>query len=110
MAEEMKFEVTTEEKGGCECRHKHRDAKEERDLINRLNRIEGQVRGVRQMVQDERYCMDILIQVSAIQSALNGFTTRLLSSHIKSCVVQEIKDGNEDQIINELCDTIKKML
>lgn len=95
---------------GEEMKHKHRDPKEERDLINRLNRIEGQVRGVKQMVQDERYCTDILIQVSAIQSALNSFTTRLLSNHIKSCVVQEIKDGNEDEIISELCDTIKKML
>ncbi len=104
MGEEMKLA------DGCECKHKHRDPKEERDLINRLNRIEGQVRGVKQMVQDERYCTDILIQVSAIQSALNSFTTRLLSNHIKSCVVQEIKDGNEDEIISELCDTIKKML
>ena len=110
MTEEMKKEFVKEETGVCECRHKHRDPKEERDLINRLNRIEGQVRGVKQMVQDERYCTDILIQVSAIQSALNGFTTKLLSDHIKTCVVQEIKDGNEEKIIGELCDTIKKML
>ena len=95
---------------GEEMKHKHRDPKEERDLINRLNRIEGQVRGVKQMVQDERYCTDILIQVSEIQSALNSFTTRLLSNHIKSCVVQEIKDGNEENVIAELCVTIKKML
>ena len=66
--------------------------------------------GVKQMIQDERYCTDILIQVSAIQSALNGFTTKLLSNHIKTCVVQEIKDGNEENVIAELCDTIKKML
>ena len=58
----------------CEVRHKHRSAKEEKDLISRLNRIEGQVRGVKAMVQDERYCTDILVQVSAIQSALNGFS------------------------------------
>ena len=58
----------------CEIRHKHRSAKEEKDLISRLNRIEGQVRGVKAMVQDERYCTDILVQVSAIQSALNGFS------------------------------------
>ena len=77
----------------CEIRHKHRSAKEEKDLISRLNRIEGQVRGVKAMVQDERYCTDILVQVSAIQSALNGFSRTLLSSHVKSCVVEEIKNG-----------------
>lgn len=112
MSEEMKYESDLENETVAEgeCRHKHRDAKEERDLINRLNRIEGQVRGLKQMVQDERYCTDILIQVSAIQSALNGFTTKLLSNHIKTCVVQEIKDGNEENVIAELCDTIKKML
>ena len=110
MSEETKNSIDSEEVHRCECRHKRRDPKEERDLINRLNRIEGQVRGIKQMVQDERYCTDILIQVSAIQSALNGFTTKLLSNHIKSCVVQEIKAGNDEQVIDELCDTIKKML
>ena len=112
MSEEMKYESALENETVAEgeCRHKHRDPKEERDLINRLNRIDGQVRGLKQMLQDERYCTDILIQVSAIQSALNGFTTKLLSNHIKTCVVQEIKDGNEENVIAELCDTIKKML
>lgn len=59
--------------GKCPCRHKHRDPKEEKDLISRLNRIEGQVRGIKAMVLDDRYCTDILVQVSAVQSALNGF-------------------------------------
>ena len=77
----------------CEIRHKHRSAKEEKDLISRLNRIEGQVRGVKAMVQDERYCTDILVQVSAIQSALNGFSRTLLSSHVKSCVWRRSKTG-----------------
>lgn len=99
-----------EEKTECECRHKHRDPKEEKDLINRLNRIEGQVRGIKAMVQDERYCTDILVQVSAVQSALNSFSSKLLSNHIKSCVVQDIKDGKEEEAINELCETIKKMM
>lgn len=94
----------------CECRHKHRDPKEEKDLITRLNRIEGQIRGIKAMVQDERYCTDILVQVSAVQSALNGFTTRLLSSHIKTCVVQDIKNGKEEEAVTELCETIKKMM
>lgn len=62
----------------CHCRHKHRTEKEEKDLLTRLNRIEGQVRGIKAMVQDERYCPDILVQVSAVQSALNGFCKVLL--------------------------------
>ena len=94
----------------CEIRHKYRSAKEEKDLISRLNRIEGQVRGVKAMVQDERYCTDILVQVSAIQSALNGFSRTLLSSHVKSCVVEEIKNGDADKAVDEMCETIRKML
>lgn len=94
----------------CGIRHKHRTAKEEKDLISRLNRIEGQVRGVKAMVQDDRYCIDILVQVSAIQSALNGFSRTLLSSHIKSCVVNDIKNGDADKAVDELCETIKRML
>ena len=116
LAEElMKNEVEAagaeaDEKAECECRHKHRDPKEEKDLINRLNRIEGQIRGIKAMVQDERYCTDILVQVSAVQSALNSFSSKLLSNHIKSCVVQDIKDGREEEAINELCETIKRMM
>lgn len=105
--EEMKKDAA---ESTCECRHKHRDPKEERDLVNRLNRIEGQVRGIKAMVTDERYCTDILVQVSAVQSALNGFCKLLLSSHIKSCVVEDIKNGREEEAIDELCETIKKMM
>lgn len=94
----------------CECRHKHRSPKEEKDLISRLNRIEGQVRGIKTMVQEERYCTDILVQVSAVQSALNGFAKMLLSNHIKTCVVEDIKNGNEEKAVDELCETIKKMM
>ena len=94
----------------CSGKHKARTEEEKKKLLNRLKKAEGQIRGIEKMVEDDLYCPDILIQVSAIQSALNSFTTRLLSNHIKSCVVQEIKDGNEDEIISELCDTIKKML
>ncbi len=104
MAEEKRLE------DACECRHKHRDPKEEKDLITRLNRIEGQVRGIKAMVQDDRYCTDILVQVSAVQSALNGFAIRLLSNHIGSCVVQDIKDGREEEAVAELCETIKRMM
>ena len=76
----------------CDCavKHKHRQAAEEKDLLNRLNRIEGQIRGIKSMVEDERYCVDILTQVSAVQAALNSFNKVLLSSHIKSCVVEPV--------------------
>ena len=93
------------------CCHKKkvRDEKEYKDLMNRLSRIEGQVRGVKAMVDDDRYCVDILTQVSAIQSALNAFSKNLLANHIKSCVVNDIKNWNE-QVVDELCETIKKMM
>ncbi|MCI8512199.1 MAG: metal-sensing transcriptional repressor [Lachnospiraceae bacterium] len=101
---------TAKEASSCgECRHKHREPKEEKELINRLNRIEGQVRGLRSMVQEERYCPDILVQVSAVQSALNGFCKLLLSNHIKSCVVEDIKNGNEEEAVAGLCEAIKRM-
>ncbi len=92
----------------CE-KHKHRETEEYRELIRRLNRIEGQIRGVKGMVEEERYCVDILNQVSAIQSALNGFNKVLLSSHIHTCVVKDIRDGKEEAV-DELCETIKKLM
>ena len=88
---------------------KHRDEEELRKLMNRLNRIEGQVRGVKKMLEEEQYCVDILIQVSAIQAALNAFNKELLSSHIHSCVVEEIQKGNTD-VVDELCESIKKLM
>ena len=90
-------------------KHKHRQAAEEKDLLNRLNRIEGQIRGIKSMVEDERYCVDILTQVSAVQAALNSFNKVLLSSHIKSCVVEQIQDGNLEAV-DELCMTIQKVM
>ena len=95
----------------CDCavKHKHRQAGEEKDLLNRLNRIEGQIRGIKSMVEDERYCVDILTQVSAVQAALNSFNKVLLSSHIKSCVVEQIQDGNLEAV-DELCMTIQKVM
>ncbi len=93
----------------CCCRIKHRDDKEYRDLMNRLRRIEGQVRGIQGMVEDERYCVEILTQVMAIQSALNSFNKVLLSNHIKTCVVHDIKNGNEEAV-DELCSTIQRLM
>lgn len=91
------------------CRHKHREPQEYDALLRRLSRIEGQVRGVRGMVEKECYCPDILTQVSAIQSALNGFTRELLSSHIHTCVVQDIQDGRLEAV-DELLGTIQKLM
>lgn len=91
------------------CRHKHRENKELRGLLNRLNRIEGQVRGVKTMVEEERYCVDILTQVMAIQAALNSFNKVLLANHIKSCVLEDIQAGREEAL-DELCETIQKLM
>lgn len=88
---------------------KVREPKEYKDLVNRLSRIEGQVRGVKRMVEEDRYCIDILTQISAIQSALNGFNRVLLNSHIKSCVVNDIKEGKEE-VVDELCMTLQKLM
>ena len=88
---------------------KHRDDEELRKLMNRLNRVEGQVRGVKKMLEEEQYCVDILTQVSAIQAALNAFNKELLSSHIHSYVVEEIQKGNTE-VVDELCESIKKLM
>ena len=88
---------------------KHRNDEEYRKLMNRLNRVEGQVRGVKKMLEEEQYCVDILTQVSAIQAALNSFNKVLLSSHIHSCVVSEIQNGNTE-VVDELCESIKKLM
>lgn len=90
-------------------RIKQRSDKETKDLITRLNRIEGQVRGVRNMVEEERYCVDILTQVMAVQAALNAFNKQLLNSHIHSCVVEDIK-ADKEGAVDELCDTIQKLM
>lgn len=99
--------------GSCaSCvKHKHRDreSKEYKCLISRLRRIEGQVRGVEKMVEDDRYCVDILTQVSAIQSALNAFTKELLSQHIRTCVVDDIRAGH-DEVVEELVATLQKVM
>ena len=84
--------------GGETERHKHR------------NLTEGQVRGVKAMVEDERYCVDILNQVSAVQAALNSFSKVLLSNHIKTCVVDDIEAGNGEEAVEELCKTIQKLM
>lgn len=93
----------------CCCRTKERSEKEYKDLMNRLKRIEGQVKGVQRMLEDNAYCPDIMVQVSAINSALNSFNKVLLSEHLKTCVVDDIRSGREDTI-DELTETLKKVM
>lgn len=88
---------------------KHRDEKEYKRLISRLNRIEGQVRGIKRMVETDRYCIDILMQVTAIQSALNSFNKELLGQHIKTCVIHDIREGKDD-VVDELVCTLQKLM
>lgn len=92
-----------------EQRKKHREVEEAKDLMHRLNRIEGQVRGVRKMVEEECYCVDILTQVSAIQSALSGFSRTLLGNHLKTCVVRDMKEGREEAV-DELLELLRKFM
>lgn len=94
---------------GDNVKYKQRESAEKKALLTRLSRIEGQVRGVRAMVEDDRYCVDIVTQVSAIQAALNGFNKELLARHIKTCVSEDIKEGNE-QAVDELCELLKKLM
>lgn len=90
-------------------KHKEREESEIKDLMNRLKRIEGQVRGVEGMLESGCYCTDILTQVSAITSALNSFNKVLLGNHIKTCVADNIRNGN-DNVINELVETLQKLM
>lgn len=107
----MEVEAMSCEKCAAEgsVRHKQREAEEKKKLITRMSRIEGQVRGVKAMVEDDRYCVDILTQVSAIQAALNSFNKELLSRHIKSCVSEDIREGKEEAV-DELCDLLQKLM
>lgn len=96
--------------GACPaCRHKHREGEEYRSLVSRLSRIEGQVRGIKKMVEDDRYCVDILTQVSAVQSALSAFQRELLEEHIHSCVVEDIRAGKEGAA-DELCAVLRRVV
>lgn len=94
----------------CSCHKiKERSEKEYKDLIHRLNRIEGQIRGIRGMVERDAYCTDILVQVSAVNAALGSFNKVLLANHIKTCVTRDIKEGKEDTV-DELVETLQKLM
>ncbi|MHB8096539.1 MAG: metal-sensing transcriptional repressor [Erysipelotrichaceae bacterium] len=91
-----------------ECKHTHREQDEQTKLINRLNRLEGQIRGIKNMVEEDVYCDDILIQVAAVKSALDAFSTSLFENHLKTCVVRDIKEGHPE-IVEEVLTTIKRL-
>ena len=97
------------EKECCCHKTKERDAKEYKDLCNRLSRIEGQIRGIKGMVEKGAYCPDILIQVSAVNAALNSFNKVLLANHIKSCVTTDIRAGKEETV-DELVTVLQKLM
>lgn len=99
----------SEDKSCCCHKTKERSEKEYKDLINRLNRIEGQVRGIKGMVEKDAYCTDILTQVAAVSAALNSFNKVLLANHIKTCVMQDILDGKEETV-DELVTTLQKLM
>lgn len=99
----------SEEKECCCSKKKERSPEEYKSLIHRLNRIEGQIRGIRRMVEEHAYCNDILIQSSAVSAAMNAFNKELLANHIKTCVAQDIREG-KDETIDELVSTLQKLM
>ena len=101
----------TEKETQCCCcnRKKERSEKEYKDLINRLSRIEGQIRGIKRMLDEDCYCPDIITQVAAANAALNNFNKVLLTNHIKTCVADDIRAG-KDETIDELLNTLQKLM
>lgn len=99
------------DKRTCECSTKKTDRSEDerKKLIHRLNRIEGQIRGIRGMIENDAYCTDILMQSSAANAAINAFNKELLSNHIRGCVARDIREG-KDETIDELLSTLQKLM
>lgn len=94
----------------CEhCKTTDRDREEQKKLINRLNRIEGQIRGIRGMIEKDAYCTDILVQSAAVNAAVNAFNKDLIASHIRGCVARDIREGKDD-VIDELVVTLQKLM
>ena len=95
----------------CHCMEKHtlRSEEQKKALINRLKRIEAQVRGVQQMLEKDAYCNDILVQSAAISAAMNAFNKEILATHIHTCVVRDIREGR-DEVVDELVSTIQKLM
>ncbi|MFX3636103.1 MAG: metal-sensitive transcriptional regulator [Candidatus Pristimantibacillus sp.] len=115
MEEQTKVSCHTEATDGningnsSEVRNSHHSDKMKSSLISRLNRIEGQVRGVKAMIEKDTYCDDVLNQIASVQSALNGVGKLLLEGHMKSCVIERIQAG-ESEVIDELLITVNKLM
>nr|WP_280525605.1 metal-sensitive transcriptional regulator [Kroppenstedtia eburnea] len=98
--------------GACETheeRKSHHPDRVKSNLTSRLNRIEGQIRGVRRLIENDTYCDDVLTQIAAVQSALNSVSRILLEGHMKSCVVERIREG-DDEVVDELMVTVHRMM
>lgn len=91
------------------ARHTVRSEEARRKLVNRLSRIEGQIRGIRQMIERDAYCNDVLVQSAAAGAALNAFNRELIGCHMRSCVARDLREGN-DAVIDELIDTLAKLM
>ena len=100
-----------DEKKKCGCCEKKTDRTEEerKKLIHRLNRIEGQIRGIRGMIEKDAYCADVLVQSAAVNAAVNAFNKDLIANHIRNCVARDIRDG-KDEVIDELVATLQKLM
>ncbi|MGN0626673.1 MAG: metal-sensing transcriptional repressor [Oscillospiraceae bacterium] len=86
-----------------------RSGEEQKKLVNRLNRIEGQIRGIRNMVENDAYCNDILVQCAAVNAAVNAFNRELIASHMRGCVARDLREG-KDEVIDELVETLQKLM
>ena len=114
MSEQIQSTAAPQEKVCCCCgdihtKTKERTDRERRDLMNRLKRIEGQVRGIQNMLENDAYCADILVQVAAVNAALNSFNKVLLANHVRTCVADNIRQGNDD-VIEELVTLLQKLM
>lgn len=99
----------TNEKCNCSQKKRLRTEEERRALTNRLCRIEGQIRGIIRMLEEDAYCIDVLDQVSAASSALSSFSRQLLESHIKGCVTEQLRAG-DDSVADELVRTVARFM
>ena len=93
----------------CCCKKTERTEAEIKKLSNRLSRIEGQIRGIKSMLESDAYCNDILIQSAAVTAAMNAFNRELIASHMRTCVVRDLREGN-DAVIDELVATLQKLM
>lgn len=91
------------------CKKTFRTAEEQKKLINRLSRLEGQIRGIKNMVETDAYCNDILVQSAAVTAAMNAFNRELIANHLKTCVARDLRQGNDD-VIEELSQTLQKLM